>query len=293
MAGMQPSIDVPRISGPRGDQWPALGLGTWRLGEAAREMQREVATLRRALEIGYRVIDTAEMYGDGGAERVVGRAIGEAVRQGGVAREQLRIVSKAYPHHGDPSGLRRACEASRRRLQLDSIDLYLLHWRGDVPLAQTLDGMRQLQQLGWIRHWGVSNFDLADMQELSRLAGADACSTNQVYYSLSERGIEFDLRPWMQERAMPLMAYCPIDGGRLAKHAGLIALARPLGITAAQLALAWLLAQPEVIVIPKTGSERHLLENWECRRIGLTAATRGELEALFPAPTRKKALAVS
>lgn len=289
---MQPPIDIPRVSGPRGEQWPALGLGTWRFGEAARDVAREVAIVRRALEVGYRLIDTAEMYGDGGAETVVGRAIREAALQGGIAREQLRIVSKAYPHHADPAGLKRACDASRRRLQLDSIDLYLLHWRGDVPLAQTLDGFWELQQRGWIRHWGVSNFDLADMLELSRIGGAEACSTDQVYYSLSERGVEFDLQPWMRERAMPLMAYCPIDGGRLAKHPGLAALARPLGITPAQLALAWLLSRPEVIAIPKAGSERHLLENWACRGIALSAATLGALEALFPAPTRKQALAV-
>lgn len=292
MAGMQPSIDAPRIAGPQGERWPALGLGTWQLGETAREAEREVATLRGALEIGYRLIDTAEMYGDGGAERVVGHAIRAALQQGVVAREQLRIVSKAYPQHADAPGLKRACDASRRRLQLDSIDLYLLHWRGGVPLAQTLDGFRQLQQLGWIRHWGVSNFDLSDMLELSRLAGAAACSTNQVYYSLSERGVEFDLQPWMLERGMPLMAYCPIDGGRLAKHPGLAALARPLGMTAAQLALAWLLAQPEVMVIPKAGRETHLLQNWECRGVNLSATTRSELDALFPAPARKRPLAM-
>jgi diketogulonate reductase-like aldo/keto reductase len=262
MSSMLPAIDAPHIDGPHGEQWPALGLGTWRFGEATRDLEREVATLRRALEIGYRLIDTAEMYGEGGAERVVGRAVQEALRHGGMEREQLRVVSKAYPHHADAQGLRRACDASRRRLKLDTIDLYLLHWRGDIPLQETLDGFQQLQHAGCIRHWGVSNFDRPDMVELARLPGAAMCSTNQVYYSLSERGVEFDLLPWMRERGMPLMAYCPIDGGGLAKHLGLATLARTLGMTAAQLALAWLLAQPEVMVIPKAGSDRHLVENW-------------------------------
>lgn len=292
MTDMQPLDDVPRIAGPHGERWPALGLGTWRFGEATRDMEREIATLRRALEIGYRLIDTAEMYGDGGAERVVGRAIRDAMRQGGLERQQLRVVSKAYPQHADAAGLKRACDASRRRLQLDSIDLYLLHWRGDIPLAQTLDGFQQLQQSNWIRHWGVSNFDHADMVELARHSGAAACAANQVYYSLSERGVEFDLLPWMRERGMPTMAYCPIDGGQLAKHAELAALARSLGMTAAQLALAWLLAQPDVMVIPKAGSDRHLQENWGCRSTTLSAATLNQLEALFPAPTRKQPLAM-
>jgi diketogulonate reductase-like aldo/keto reductase len=292
IAGMPPATDAPQIAGPHGEQWPALGLGTWRLGEASRDREREVATLRRALEIGYRLVDTAEMYGDGGAERVVGRAIREAIRQGGLVREQLRVVSKAYPHHADTPGLKRACDASRRRLQLESIDLYLLHWRGDVPLAETLDGFHELQRLGWIRYWGVSNFDRTDMVELARLSGAAACAANQVCYSLSERGVEFELLPWMHERGMPLMAYCPIDGGRLAKNLVLAALARSLDMTAAQLALAWLLVQADVMVIPKAGSDRHLLENWECRGKSLSAAMLSQLDALFPAPTRKHPLAM-
>jgi diketogulonate reductase-like aldo/keto reductase len=161
-----------------------------------------------------------------------------------------------------------------------------------VPLAQTLEGFQQLQQSGWIRHWGVSNFDLTDIVELARLPGAAACSANQIYYSLSVRGVEFDLLPWMHKHRMPLMAYCPIDGGRLAKHPRLAALAQSLGMTAAQLALAWLLAQPEVMVIPKAGSERHMLENWECRGMALSAATLIQLDALFPPPTGKQALAI-
>lgn len=289
---MDADADCPHIAGPHGERWPALGLGTWRFGEASREREREVATIRRALEIGHRLIDTAEMYGDGGAEEVVGRAIAEALRQPGLLREQLRVVSKVYPHHADAASLVRACDASRRRLQLETIDLYLLHWRGDVPLRETVAAFEQLRQRGWIRHWGVSNFDLADMRELTLLKGAAACAANQVYYSLSERGAEFALLPWMRECAMPLMAYCPIDSGRLASHSGLTALAQPLNLTAAQLALAWLLRQAEVIVIPKAGSERHLTDNWSSRTVQLTPQTLQQLEALFPKPTRKKPLAM-
>jgi diketogulonate reductase-like aldo/keto reductase len=284
---------IARINGPHGEHWPALGLGTWRLGESASHVQPDVATMRRALEIGYRLIDTAEMYGDGAAERVVGQAVTEALRQPGVARDELRVVSKFYPHHADAAGMKRACDASRRRLQLDTIDLYLLHWRGDIALQETLRGFQQLMELGWIRHWGVSNFDLADMQKLARLPlGAD-CASNQVYYSLSERGVEFDLLPWMRERGMPLMAYCPIDGGRLAAHPALGALAQPLGITATQLALAWLLEQPGVMAIPKAGREQHLLENWQCQALRLPPHVRAEIDALFAAPTRKRTLAMS
>src|SRR5512138_1256809 len=202
--------------GATAEPWPTLGLGTWRFGESERKADDEVAVIRRALEIGYRLFDTAEMYGEGGAEQVLGSAIHDATRHGkGLRREDLRIVSKAYPHHADVAGLRSACDASRKRLQLDTIDLYLLHWRGSIPLADTLRGFEQLLSKGWIRHWGVSNFDLADLDELRALNGGAACAANQVYYSISERGVEFDLLPRMRQWQMPLMAYTPIDSGRL------------------------------------------------------------------------------
>jgi len=208
---------MPEVVFPGGECRPALGLGTWRMGERRAQRAAEVAALRAAFEIGWRVVDTAEMYGEGGAEEVIGEALAAALRAG-LAREQVFIVSKAYPHHASRAGLLDACARSRRRLRLDVIDLYLLHWRGGVPMAQTLAGFAELQRRGWIRRWGVSNFDVADMEELLALAGADdpesGCAANQVCYSLGRRGVEFDLLPWQRARGLPLMAYCPVDQGR-------------------------------------------------------------------------------
>jgi diketogulonate reductase-like aldo/keto reductase len=186
----------------------------------------------------------------------------------------------------------KACNASRRRLGVDQIDLYLLHWRGGVPLAQTIDGFQALQARGWIRRWGVSNFALHDMQELFSLPGGTACATNQVYYSIGERGIEFDLLPWMRERRIPVMAYCPIDGGALARHAGLASVAQRRAVTPTQLALAWLLAQRDVIAIPKAVRESHLRENLASAAVDLGAAEHAELDALFPAPDGPRPLAM-
>jgi len=278
--------------GPVGQRWPTLGLGTWRLGESARTADQEVGLLRRALEVGYRLFDTAEMYGEGGAERVLGRALAQALRERGLQRDALRVVSKAYPHHASVAGLRQACDASRRRLQLETIDLYLLHWRGDTALAETVRGFEQLQQRGWIRHWGVSNFGVDDLDQLNALPGGRACASNQVYYSLSERGVEFDLLPRMRARHMPLMAYCPIDGGRITRHQALAELAAELNVSAVQLALAWLLHQPGVMVIPKAGSEAHLLENWRSRDTLLPDSALAKLDSLFPPPTRRQRLAM-
>src|SRR5690349_1160072 len=200
---------------------PALGLGTWRMGEAPERKTEEVAAVRLALELGYRLIDTAEMYGEGGAEEVVGRALGEALRAGTLKRDELFVVSKVYPHNASRAGVAAACERSRRRLGLDRIDLYLLHWRGQHALADTVAGFEGLQAAGAIGRWGVSNFDRADMIELGGVVGGRACAANQVYYSLGERGAGFELLPWQLERSMPLMAYCPIDQGRLADAAPL------------------------------------------------------------------------
>jgi diketogulonate reductase-like aldo/keto reductase len=279
--------------GAPAEAWPTLGLGTWRFGESERTAQDEVGAIRRALEIGYRLFDTAEMYGDGGAERVLGRALRDAMaQQPGLRREHLRIVSKAYPHHADVAGLRRACDASRKRLQLDTIDLYLLHWRGNIPLADTLRGFEQLVSKGWIRHWGVSNFDLADLDELRTLGGGTACAANQVYYSISERGIEFELLPRMRQWQMPLMAYTPIDSGRIGQHAKLASFAAALQTSPTQLALAWLLHQPGVMAIPKAGRESHLLENWRAQAQTLSAEVLSALEAMFPRPKRRQPLAM-
>ena len=274
-----------------GERWPALGLGTWRMGESASRRPAEVAALREAIDIGYRLFDSAEMYGEGGAEEVVGSALAPALR-GALLRDQLFIVSKAYPQHGDPAGLLAACERSLRRLRLDCIDLYLLHWRGSVPLARTVQGMQALQRRGWIRHWGVSNFDVADLEELAIVPGGEACSANQVYFSLSARGPAFDLLPWQRARQMPLMAYSPIDQGALADHPALREIAARHGATPAQLALAWVLAQPGVMAIPKSASAGRLRENWQARDIVLSAADHEALDRLFPPASAKAPLAM-
>jgi diketogulonate reductase-like aldo/keto reductase len=279
------------LSLPDGQAVPALGLGTWRMGEQRRTHAAELAALRLALDIGYRCFDSAEMYADGGAESLLGEALADALRAG-LPRQELFIVSKVYPHNASVDGVQAACERSLRRLRLEHIDLYLLHWRGAVPLQQTVDGFGQLQRRGRIRHWGVSNFDLDDMRELYALPGGAACSANQVWYSLSRRGVEFDLLPWQRARQMPLMAYSPVDQGALLQHAALRDLAARRGVTAAQLALAWMLAQPGVMAIPKSADALHLQQNWDAAALVLDAAERAQIERLFAPPRRKQPLAM-
>ncbi len=213
------------VTFPGDEVWPALGLGTWRMGESAGRRGAEVAAVRAAIEMGYRVIDTAEMYGEGGAEEVVGSADAESLRAGTVRRDELFIVSKVYPHNASAAGTVAACERSCRRLGLDQIDCYLLHWRGQVPLAETVTAFEQLRAAGRIRHWGVSNFDLDDMEELLATGGGEHCTTNQVYYTLSARGPGFALLPWQAAHGIVTMAYSPIDQGALARNAALKALA--------------------------------------------------------------------
>ena len=273
--------------------WPALGLGTWRMGENARTRRAEVAAVRLAFEIGYRLIDSAEMYGDGGAEEVVGLALAEALRAGDCKREELTIVSKVLPSNASARGVVAACERSRKRLGIGTIDLYLLHWPGSHPLRETVQGFGQLRAQGAIAQWGVSNFDLAAMKKLAALPGGEGCAANQVYYSLSERGIDFDLTPWQRQRALPLMAYSPIDQSALAGDARVAALAAPLGLTAAQLALAWTLRDGNVIAIPKAVREAHLRENFAAGSISLDAATLVALDTLFPPPRKPQPLAVT
>ena len=276
---------------PSGEQRPALGLGTCRFGEDASRRAAEVASLRQALDMGWRVVDTAEMYGSGGAETVAGQALAEALR-GGVLRSDLFVVSKLLPAHASERGLRAACEASLRRLQLDCIDLYLLHWRGSVPLHETVRGFEQLQRRGLIRLWGVSNFDLADMRELGAVPGGKACATNQVYYSLSQRGVEHDLLPWQRLQQMPLMAYSPLDQGQLVDHPRLRPLAERHRATPAQVALAWLLCQPGVMAIPKTGNPLHMRHNWAAQKLDLSPADLAELDRHFAPPIGHQPLAV-
>ncbi len=270
---------------------PALGLGTWRMGERGSARADELAALRLALEIGYRAFDTAEMYADGGAETLLGEALAAALR-GPLRREELCVISKVYPHNASTSGVVAACERSLKRLGLDHIDLYLLHWRGSIPLAQTVEGFERLRARGLIRHWGVSNFDLGDLKELTVFAQGVQCAANQVWYSLTRRGIEFDVLPWQQARQMPLMAYSPIDQGALADHAGLKRLAAGLGLTPAQLALARLLAEHGVMVIPKSSDAARLRENLVAATLTLDAPTRQQIDAMFPPPKRRVALAV-
>ncbi len=272
---------------------PVLGLGTWRMGEDAGRRVAEVAAVREAIVLGYRLIDTAEMYGEGGAETVVGQAVAEALRAGDVRRDELFVVSKVYPHNASRRGTREACERSLKRLGLDAIDLYLLHWRGNHPLRDTVAAMQSLVADGRIAHWGVSNFDTDDMQELEPLTGnGPGCAANQVYLSLGERGPEFDLLPWQRERAMPLMAYSPIDQGALADDDALGALAGKLGVSAAQLALAAVIARPGVAAIPKAVRSAHLKENLAAAQLKLDAATLQELDRLHPPPRRKTPLAM-
>lgn len=274
---------------PDGESVPALGLGTWRMGESKRAQAAEVGAVRLALDIGYRLIDTAEMYGDGGAEEVVGQAL----RGASVRRESVFVVSKVYPRNASRRGVEAACERSLKRLQLEQIDLYLLHWRGEHPLADTLAGFEALQRRGLIRHWGVSNFDRDDMEELQALPGGPACASNQVFYALSERGIEFELLPWMRTRSMPCMAYCPIDRGRLAADPVLQAVGRRHGASATQVALAWVLSQPGVMAIPKAVREAHLQENFAAASLALRPEDFEELDRRFPPPRRKKPLAMT
>ena len=274
-----------------GPALPALGLGTWRIGESARHRAAEVHALRSALDMGWRLIDTAEMYGEGGSEEAIGEALAQAQRAG-LQRESLVLVSKVYPHNASRQGTVAACERSLRRLGVSRLDLYLLHWRGSVPLAETVDAMESLVAAGRIARWGVSNFDVDDMDELWSVDGGAACAANQVYYSLTERGPAHSLLPWLREHGVALMAYSPLDQGALAGDAALQALAARQGCTPAQLALAWLLAQPGVNALPKAVGDAHLRENLAAAALVLQDEVKAELARRYPAPTRKPPLAM-
>jgi len=278
---------------PDGSTIPALGLGTWRLGESASRQAAEVAALRQAIELGYRLFDTAEMYGEGGAETVLGQALCGALAAGDVHREELFVVSKVYPHNAGRESAIEACERSLARLGLDRIDLYLLHWRGAPPLAGTVQAFEALQAAGRIGRWGVSNFDLSDMKELERCDGGLACAANQVWYSATQRGVEFDLLPWLRERRIALMAYSPIDQAALARHGALAAIGSRLGVSAAQVALAWVLQDGGVAAIPKAVDPAHLRDNLAAAGLTLDAATRAEIDRVFPPPRDRQPLAMN
>ncbi|TLX59629.1 aldo/keto reductase [Stutzerimonas nosocomialis] len=260
---------------------PVIGQGTWHMGERAGERDREVAALRLGIELGMTLIDTAEMYGEGGAERVVGEAIAGR-------RERVFLVSKVYPHNASRDGVVEACERSLQRLGCDYLDLYLLHWRGRYPLAETVEGFERLKAAGKIRRWGVSNLDLEDMLDLPRV---ERCATNQVLYNPAERGIEFDLLPWCQQRRIPVMAYCPVgQGGALLRHPALLEVARRQGVGPAAVALAWVLRQPGVIAIPKAVTPEHLRANAAAAALQLSEEELAMIDDAFEPPTRKQSL---
>jgi diketogulonate reductase-like aldo/keto reductase len=281
---------------PDGQPVPVLGLGTWRMGEDPRRRAAELRALRTAFEIGYRLIDSAEMYGEGGAESMVGQAIAAAILAGEVRREDLTIVSKVYPHNASERGVQAACRRSLDRLGLDYLDLYLLHWPGNHPLSATVAGFEALRGLGLIRHWGVSNFDVTEMELLWSLPTprhrAVGCSVNQVYYSPSQRGIEFALMPLLATRRMPVMAYSPTDQGKLATDPVLKEIGARHDATAVQVALAWLLARPQVIVIPKAVSAAHLRENYDALGLQLDSADFEAIDRRFPPPSTPQPLAM-
>lgn len=268
---------------PSGERVPAFGQGTWYMGDDRATRAEEIATLKLGLDLGLALIDTAEMYGGGRAEQLVAEAIAGR-------REEVFLVSKVLPQNATRRGTIAACEKSLKRLKTDRLELYLLHWRGDAPFAETLEALMALQRAGKIRHYGVSNLDFADMQEWWPLAGGAAIATSQLLYNLKRRGIEGDLLPWLRERRVPIMAYSPLEQARLVKHPQLAAFAKRHGMTPAQAALAWLLAHDDVIVIPKSANRGHLQENTGALAHPLTAAQLAELDRLFPPPAGPRVL---
>ena len=279
------STAVRTVALPGGEEIPVLGVGTWGLAERPRHRREEIAALQMAVDLGMTVIDTAEMYAGGAAEELIAEALGHR-------RREIFVVSKVLPQHATRRGTVSACEASLRRLNTDHLDLYLLHWRGTVPLDETLAAFEGLERQGKIRHWGVSNFDVDDMEEVVSLtanAGSNVAS-NQVLYNLTRRGIEYDLLPWCRKRGIPIMAYSPIERGRLANDATVKAIARRLDATPAQVALAWVLQQQGVIAIPKAAQVEHVREDRGALEIQLSSEDMNELDDAFPPPTRKTPL---
>jgi diketogulonate reductase-like aldo/keto reductase len=272
---------------PDGKRVPALGQGTWRMGESKSTRDREVAALRLGIELGLSLIDTAEMYGDGGAEEIVAEAIHGQ-------RHAVFVVTKVYPHNASRVELPKACERSLQRLRIDAIDLYLLHWRERTPpLRETVDTFEKLRAAGKIKRWGVSNFDVDDMEELLSLEDGRKCAANQVLYNLQNREIEFDLLLWSQANKIPIMAYSPVGhSGALLKNAVLKKIAKAHDATPAQVALAWVLRQPDVIAIPKASTEAHVRENAGSLKVKLTKEDLTDLDREFPPPKSKKLLPI-
>lgn len=266
-----------------GQAVPQLGQGTWNIGDSANTRAAEIATLRRGIECGMTLIDTAEMYGSGSSEHLVGEAIAGM-------RDRVYVVSKVLPSNASFEGTVRACEASLKRLRTDALDLYLLHWRGHYALHETVRGFERLMEQGKIRAWGVSNFDMDDMEELFATPGGTACAANQVLYNPEHRGIEYDLFPWCRQNAVTVMAYSPVgQGGRLLASSALRKVAEKHGVSAAQACLAWCLRQP-VLAIPKASSIRHVEENAAAAGLELDTEDLAMIDKVFPPPKRKQSL---
>ena len=259
-----------RVTLPSGEQVPAFGMGTWYMESAG-----DAAALKAGLDMGIRLIDTAEMYGEGRAEELVGEAIAGR-------RDEVFLVSKVYPHNASRKGIGAACERSLKRMKTDRIDLYLLHWRGNVPFEETVAGFEALRGAGKIRHWGVSNLDTGDMEEL--WGSSQAVQANQLLYNLTRRGVEWDLLPWLRERRIPVMAYSPIEQARLLKNRALVDFGRRHGMAPAQAALAWLLAKDDIVAIPKASNAQHLRENFDSLNVKLAKEQLAELDRAFPPP---------
>ncbi|WP_420562144.1 aldo/keto reductase [Thalassobaculum sp.] len=269
---------------PGGERVPALGLGTWHMGERGADRKAEAEALRLGIDLGMTLIDTAEMYASGGSEEVVGDAIAGR-------RDGLFIVSKVLPFNADHTGTVEACEASLRRMGIETIDLYLLHWPGSSPLEETFGAFEQLQRDGKIRHWGVSNFDTGEMEDVHD-AGRGACATNQILYNLTRRGPEFDLLPWCERKGMPVMAYSPLEQGRLGGHRALRPIADKHGVSDLTVALAWVLRREGVIAIPKAARPEHVRANAAALEVQLDAEDLAALDAAFPPPKSKKHLEI-
>lgn len=274
---------IPTVTLLSGITVPALGQGTWNMGENAARAKDEIASLKTGLDLGMTLLDTAEMYADGGSEQIVGKAI-----EG--RRDEVFLVSKVYPHNASRKGTIEACERSLKRMKTDRIDLYLLHWRGEYPLAETVAAFESLKADGKIGAWGVSNFDVDDMEELLAVPGGANVAANQVLYNLARRGIEYDVLPWCQEHNIPIMAYSPIEQGRLLHHPDLIHIAKTYQATPAQVALAFLLERDGVIAIPKSSNPQRVEENRGAVSLDISDEDWATLDAAFPPPSRKKPL---
>ena len=268
---------------PQGEAVPALGQGTWGMAEGRHSRDEEITALRTGLDLGMTLIDTAEMYANGGAEQLVGEAIHGR-------RSEVFLVSKVLPQNASQTGTIAACERSLKRLNTKWIDLYLLHWRGPIPLEETVQALQDLVQLGKIRYWGVSNFDVSDMEELFDLSSGTSAATDQVLYNLTRRGIEYDLLPWCLRRNMPVMAYSPVEQGRVLDHPELLRIAKQHNAKPSQIALAWVLRQDKVIAIPRAGSPAHVRENRGALEVRLSKQELADLDRAFSPPTHKRPL---